>query len=270
MIALNKYALLTVITILLSVTLVEAQNWSGESVLVQQDPGSDQAQGLTPIIMRNRGQNGSTYQWNIYTAAVGGGYGVKPNAFEVWEYPSPNVNSNCCIQRFSIDKSISNNSANPVFIDSNGGLALGGYLNANGNMLSVNGNVGFGTNDNHGYRLAVNGNIHTKEVNVDANNWPDYVFKRTYKPIGLNLLKNYIDKNRHLPEIPSEKDVAINGVNLGEMNKTLLKKVEELTLYLIEKDKQYFDLKKMVILTNRSQQKQINLLKSKLQMQKFK
>jgi hypothetical protein len=50
-------------------------------------------------------------------------------------------------------------------------------------------------------------------------------------------VKTYIDQNHHLPEIPSEQEVAKNGINLGEMNKLLLKKVEELTLYLIEKDK---------------------------------
>jgi len=106
-----------------------------------------------------------------------------------------------------------------------------------------NGNVGIGTTDTHGYQLAVNGTIHSKEVLVDLNNWPDYVFKKDYALMPLSEIKNYIDQNYHLPEIPSAVEVEKDGINLGEMNKVLLKKVEELTLYLIEKDKQINDLK---------------------------
>ena len=65
----------------------------------------------------------------------------------------------------------------------------------------------------------------------------------------LTEVKNYIDLNHHLPDMPSEKEVMANGLNLGEMNKILAKKVEELTLYLIEQNKRIDE-----------QQKQINLL----------
>lgn len=66
--------------------------------------------------------------------------------------------------------------------------------------------------------------------------WPDYVFKPFYSLPSLTKIKTYIDKNGHLPETPSENEIAQNGIELGEMNKLLMKKVEELTLYLIEKD----------------------------------
>ena len=69
-------------------------------------------------------------------------------------------------------------------------------------------------------------------------NWPDYVFKKDYHLAPLNDVKTYIDQNHHLPDMPSETDVAKNGINLGEMNRLLTKKVEELTLYMIEKDRQ--------------------------------
>jgi hypothetical protein len=103
--------------------------------------------------------------------------------------------------------------------------------------------------DNRGYvgigttvpdqKLTINGTIHSREVKVDLNvPGPDYVFEPDYQLIELSKLKAYLDKNRHLPEIPSADQMAKDGLNLGEMNTKLLKKVEELTLYLIEKDKE--------------------------------
>jgi hypothetical protein len=86
-----------------------------------------------------------------------------------------------------------------------------------------------------GYKFAVNGSAIATSMTVKAYaNWPDFVFKPTYQLPKLSELKTYIDQNQHLPEIPSEAEVQKNGINLGEMNKLLLKKVEELTLYLIE------------------------------------
>jgi hypothetical protein len=68
------------------------------------------------------------------------------------------------------------------------------------------------------------------------SDWPDYVFKKDYQLPSLKEVKAYIDRNQHLQEMPSEQEIAKDGLNLGEMNKLLVKKVEELTLYLIEKD----------------------------------
>jgi hypothetical protein len=102
------------------------------------------------------------------------------------------------------------------------------------------GNIGIGT-INPDAKLAVNGTIHTKEVKVDLTGWPDYVFKKSYKLLSLRDIKTYIDQNQHLPEMPSEQEVFKNGINLGEMNKLLVKKVEELTLYLIKENKQNQD-----------------------------
>jgi hypothetical protein len=128
--------------------------------------------------------------------------------------------------------------------------------------IMATGNVGIGTSDTHGYKFAVNGDIHAKKVVIDLINWPDYVFKPTYNLKPLSEVKSYIDLNHHLPEMPSEKEVAEKGVDLGEMNKLLTKKVEELTLYMIEKDKQVQKEQE----TNQSQQTQIDELK-KLVMQ---
>lgn len=85
--------------------------------------------------------------------------------------------------------------------------------------------------------MAVNGVIHSKEVKVDLNNWPDFVFKNNYDLRSLEELESFILKNKHLPEIPSEVEAIENGISLGEMNFKLLQKIEELTLYTIEQEK---------------------------------
>jgi len=110
-------------------------------------------------------------------------------------------------------------------------------LSATGDSYFNAGNVGVGTTDTQGYKFAVNGTIHSKEVKVDMTGWPDHVFKKEYRLWPLTEVKRYIDANGHLPEMPSEEQVAKEGLDLGEMNKLLTKKVEELTLYLIEQDK---------------------------------
>ncbi|SUJ02423.1 Uncharacterised protein [Sphingobacterium spiritivorum] len=83
-------------------------------------------------------------------------------------------------------------------------------------------------------RLAVNGNIRAKEIKVEAANWPDYVFRKDYELKPLSELDAYIKEHGHLPDMPKAAEAEKEGVSLGEMNKLLLKKVEELTLYIID------------------------------------
>jgi hypothetical protein len=100
------------------------------------------------------------------------------------------------------------------------------------------GNVGIGTTTPD-QKLTVNGAIHAKEVIVDLNiPAPDYVFEKNYKLKSLDEINRYVTFNKHLPEIPSAKSMAKNGINVSELNMKLLQKVEELTLYLIDKDKE--------------------------------
>ncbi|SDQ01682.1 hypothetical protein SAMN05428975_5931 [Mucilaginibacter sp. OK268] len=108
-----------------------------------------------------------------------------------------------------------------------------------------NGNVGIGkTNPQN--KLDVNGRIHSQSVLIDMNGWSDYVFKKDYHLPSLQEVKAYIEQNQHLPEIPSEQQIAKEGLNLGEMNKLLMKKVEELTLYLIAMKEEISSLKGQV------------------------
>ena len=103
-------------------------------------------------------------------------------------------------------------------------------------VTDQSGNVGIGTTSPDA-KLTVNGTVHSREVKVDVNIAPDYVFEKDYKLKTLAEVQKYIAENKHLPEIPSAKVMEQNGVDLSNMNMQLLKKVEELTLYLIEKDK---------------------------------
>jgi hypothetical protein len=84
-------------------------------------------------------------------------------------------------------------------------------------------------------KLAVAGTIRAEEVIVHLkNNWPDYVFSENYVLLPLSDVEKFIQKNHHLPNIPSATEVATSGNNLGEMDALLLRKIEELTLYMIQ------------------------------------
>lgn len=128
------------------------------------------------------------------------------------------------------------------------------WTTASSNINYTAGIVSIGTTTAPaGYKLAVGGKTVTEEVVVKLQaNWPDYVFANDYYLMPLMELERYINQHKHLPEVPSATDVKENGVALGELNATLLKKIEELTLYMIELKKE-----------NEAQQKQIEALLKK-------
>lgn len=111
--------------------------------------------------------------------------------------------------------------------------------------LLLKGSVGINIPDNYieymeahpTYSLSVFGGIVAEKVAIKQINhlwWPDYVFNADYSLMPLDLLREYISENHHLPEVPSESEVMEEGIELGNMQSILLKKIEELTLYTLQ------------------------------------
>jgi hypothetical protein len=130
-------------------------------------------------------------------------------------------------------------------------LYVGDVFTANGASLAIkaiqNGNVGIGTAIPD-EKLTVKGKIHTQEVRVDMAGplVPDYVFAEDYKLKSLQEVEDFIKENKHLPEIPSAQEIEKNGLMLAEMNMNLLKKMEEMTLYIIEQNKELNSQKELI------------------------
>ncbi|MEQ8359412.1 MAG: tail fiber protein [Cytophagales bacterium] len=124
-------------------------------------------------------------------------------------------------------------------------MAFGRGSVANSMFVKPNGDFGIGTTTPDS-KLTVKGNIHAQEVKVDLNGAvaPDYVFQKDYPLTPLSELKTYIDQNKHLPEIPSAKEMEEKGINLKEMNLKLLQKIEELTLHIINQEQRILQLEK--------------------------
>jgi len=96
-------------------------------------------------------------------------------------------------------------------------------------------------------RIRVEDLLCAREVKVQIKPcWPDYVFSKNYNLMPLQELEQFVNENQHLPNIPSAAEVEENGIELGEMNAKLLKKVEELTLYLLQQEKKMVELQKQI------------------------
>ena len=119
---------------------------------------------------------------------------------------------------------VGNNIYGPHFLvkRNNGQIAMGGETYANDHQLSVHGKIA------------------CEELLVAlVADWPDYVFKDDYNLLSLSEVESHIKEFGHLPNVPSAKEVEDHGIEVGEMNKILMEKVEELTLYIIELEKKY-------------------------------
>ena len=157
----------------------------------------------------------------------------------------------------TLGKNTATQSPDVSFASQGGGISVG----TDRVMSFATGKVGIGCeNTVEGYALAVNGGVMSTRVSVmDVDEWPDYVFGKDYERMSLYELEEYIGLNHHLPEVPSAEEVSEQGIDLGEMNAILLQKVEELTLHVIELQKQIDAQQNKIDL----QQNEINELKAK-------
>jgi hypothetical protein len=141
---------------------------------------------------------------------------------------------------YSSTKGVADGAVSSAFglvIDSSGRLGIG--LATPTAPLHVTGNVVFGSSaisPATGYRLSVDGKIICEELKVQlSGSWPDYVFENNYPLLPLDQLQQLVMEQKHLPGVPSAADVkAGNGVEMGDMQKRLLEKVEELYRYVFE------------------------------------
>ncbi len=186
------------------------------------------------------GGNGTyTYQWQLSTdgstfSDISGATGTS--------YTAPVLTQNIWYRRKVTDGASAEAYSNVSVIEviTSGGECL---WNENAGYIYRNGKVSINTISAPGdYALAVNGKIRAKEIKVDTD-WADYVFDTDYRLKTLEEIESFIKENKHLPEIPTAQDVEKGGVDLGEMNMLLLKKVEELTLYIIELKKENAQVK---------------------------
>ena len=125
----------------------------------------------------------------------------------------------------------------------------GFYFRDNSNnttlIIKDGGQVGIGTTITGTHKLAVEGTIGAREIKVEATGWSDFVLDNNYKLKDLEEVESFIEDNNHLPDVPSEKEVLENGIQLGEMDATLLQKIEELMLYTIQQEKKIRELESL-------------------------
>jgi len=136
--------------------------------------------------------------------------------------------------------------SDPRIFEQTGFIGIG--IDSPKTKLHVSGNVMIGSGTPaSGYMLSVNGKVISEEVRVELDaTWPDYVFDEEYKLTPLHQLEKYISSEKHLPNIPPASQVQREGFDLGDMNRRLLEKIEELTLYIIQQEKKLNALQQQV------------------------
>ncbi len=157
------------------------------------------------------------YLSNLYTAAGAGVYGLAQNPNQYGVFAS----------------------------GTNGAIAIAGYSTAGFSAyfygtgkVKITGTdpsiqIGIATRP-AGYQLSVDGKIVAEEIKVEASPWSDYVFEEGYNLRSIDELEHFINKNGHLPNIPSALVVESEGLQLGKHQAAVLEKIEELTLYIIQ------------------------------------
>ena len=184
-----------------------------------------------------------------FTNGAAAGYVLQSDAYGNATWGNPNTVSGAGLWALSGTNVYNTNTGN-IGIGTNTPLAT---LDVQGTVRIGNlATSGFSVQNplaDGGYSLYVQYGILTEKVKValtGGGNWSDYVFDKDYKLPKLNEVKEYIAKNHHLPGVPSADDVSCDGIDLGSMDATLLKKIEELTLYVLELKKENEDIRMQI------------------------
>lgn len=106
-------------------------------------------------------------------------------------------------------------------------------------------------------QLESDGLLRSRRIKIDQDSWADFVFEENYELLSIDSLEVYIQKNKHLPDVPSTSEVNANGVEIAEINTLLLQKVEELVLYTIQQEKEIQNLKKEIGRINEAEKSEI-------------
>lgn len=152
--------------------------------------------------------------------------------------------TNSTIKNLGVNLNISSVNSTSAIVVNNGALDVFRVLKNGSTYIGDKAPLATGPHGNA--KLAVDGKILAKEIYVNIHNsvWPDYVFEKSYKLLSTTELENYIFKNKHLPGVPSAKNIEETGLNISEMQKIQMEKLEEIFLYVIKQQKEIDDLKK--------------------------
>ncbi|HVI48621.1 MAG TPA: hypothetical protein VM802_27380 [Chitinophaga sp.] len=226
-------------------------------------PGSGMFSGTMTIAPWSDATGGGVHQMTFNEGGIFYRLGIRNQGWQAWRRILTDNSSqtiNGALTLMYDDRPLSFQSSKPAtwqYIEFNGSAgrkAWAGMDPSNnfnivrengGNIILRGGNVGINTENPGPYALAVEGTIGARRVRVtQVLPWADFVFNNDYKLLPLKEVKDFIEQHKHLPDIPSAKEVAEDGIDVGEMNKKLLQKIEELTLYIIQQDKKLDDVKK--------------------------
>ena len=199
------------------------------------EDGTNMVLDRNEIIVRNNGAASTLYLQNDGGSLYIGGHTTMNHGGSGEVLRLDGVNPNIGFYQSGVYRSFLSQSGTDLFMGVNGGkMHLDATQIAIGTVSAIA----------DAYKLTVSGKILCEEVKVELYaDWPDYVFQDEYRLTPLHELKAFISDNKHLPNIPKAEVVAKEGLEIGEMNRKLLEKVEELTLYVIQLQEQIDELK---------------------------
>lgn len=177
--------------------------------------------------------NNGTMQWQILNINKNGTVSVGSNAIAGSKF-QVNTSSNWWAMR-AVNTNTDVRLGFPghgIYVNASNGTGYLMQLNNNGEKFRINADG----------RTYVDNILTAKEIRVRTNVWADNVFDDEYELMSLSDVENYINENNHLPKVPSEAEIVSGELNVGEMQRLQMEKIEELTLYVIEQEKEIKDL----------------------------